>query len=266
MRWASGVGRIMPACVTPSSEIPIDGAGPGDQVHEVATGGAANRCQANARGAMARPVYLQHRTYLMRVGMAIECRLLTCRLHVTLASGRVPMEASHVAHDLVPLGYAPRTIWRRTAFAIAGSASVAQSELVLGYVAAKNASPKRLQGFRQGLTELNYIEGQNIRIDYSEAVVDAEYHSVMTELVGSKVTIFLAANAPAAIAAAKATKIIPIVMSAVNDPVGLGLRAGRWSSTTRALRNRLVRARRSRDGPLCGDLSWQRDKTIELSP
>ena len=100
---------------------------------------------------------------------------------------------------------------------------VAQSEPVLGYVAAKNASPKRLEGFRQGLTELNYIEGRNIRIDYREAVVDAEYHSVMTELVGSKVNILLAANAPAAIAAAKATKIIPIVMSAVNDPVGLGL-------------------------------------------
>ena len=41
--------------------------------------------------------------------------------------------------------------------------------------------------FRQGLTEFNYIEGQNIRIDYREAVTDAEYQSVMTELVGSKV-------------------------------------------------------------------------------
>ena len=103
------------------------------------------------------------------------------------------------------------------------SASVAQSVPVLGYVAAKNASPKRLEAFRQGLTELNYIESRNIRIDYREAALDAEYHSAMTELVGSKVNIFLAANAPAAIAAAKATKTIPIVMLAVNDPVGLGL-------------------------------------------
>src|SRR5262249_61644422 len=45
----------------------------------------------------------------------------------------------------------------------------------------------------------------------------------MTELVGSKVNILLAANAPAAIAAARATKTTPIVMLAVNDPVGLGL-------------------------------------------
>ena len=62
-----------------------------------------------------------------------------------------------------------------------------------------------------------------MRIDYREAVLDAEYHSVMTELVGSKVNILEATNAPAAIAAAKATKTIPIVMLAVNDPVGLGL-------------------------------------------
>jgi len=103
------------------------------------------------------------------------------------------------------------------------SASVAQSVPVLGYVAAKNASSKRLEVFKQGLGEFNYIESRNIRIDYREAVLDAEYHSVMTELVGSEVNILLAANAPAAIAAAKATKTIPIVLLGVNDPVGLGL-------------------------------------------
>ena len=104
-----------------------------------------------------------------------------------------------------------------------GSTCIAQSVPVLGYVAAKNANPERLQVFKQGLTELNYVEGRNIRIDYREAVLDDEYHGVVTELVGNKVTILVAANAPAAIAAAKVTKITPIVMLAVNDPVGLGL-------------------------------------------
>jgi putative ABC transport system substrate-binding protein len=103
------------------------------------------------------------------------------------------------------------------------SPSVAQSEPVLGYVAAKNANPKRLEVFRQGLIELGYVEGKAIRIDYREAVLDGEYHSVMAELVGSKVNIILAANVAAAVAAAKATSSIPIVMLAVTDPVGLGL-------------------------------------------
>jgi putative ABC transport system substrate-binding protein len=60
-------------------------------------------------------------------------------------------------------------------------------------------------------------------IDYHEAVLDDEYSKVMDELVGRKVNIILAANIAAAVAAAKATSTIPIVMLAVNDPVGAGL-------------------------------------------
>ena len=103
------------------------------------------------------------------------------------------------------------------------SGSFAQSVPVLGYVAAKNANPKRLDVFRQGLTELRYVEGKNLMIDYREAVLDDEYSSIMDELVGRKVDIILAANIAAAVAAAKKTSTIPIVMLAVNDPVGAGL-------------------------------------------
>jgi putative ABC transport system substrate-binding protein len=106
--------------------------------------------------------------------------------------------------------------------ALSISGSVAQSVPVLGYVAAKNANPKRLDVFRQGLTKLGYVEGKNIMIDYHEAVLDDEYSKVMDELVDRKVNIILAANIAAAVAAAKATSTIPIVMLAVNDPVGAG--------------------------------------------
>jgi putative ABC transport system substrate-binding protein len=107
------------------------------------------------------------------------------------------------------------------ALPIAGS--FAQSMPVLGYVAAKNANPKRLDAFRQGLTELGYVEGKNIMIDYREAVLDDEYFGIMDDLVGRKVNVILAANIAAAVAAAKKTSTIPIVMLAVNDPVGAGL-------------------------------------------
>jgi putative ABC transport system substrate-binding protein len=101
--------------------------------------------------------------------------------------------------------------------------AAAQTTPVMGYVAAKNANPKRLEVFKQGLTELGYVEGENIRIEYREAVLDAEYHGVVGELVNLKVDIILAANVAATVAAAKATSSIPIVMLAVFDPVGIGV-------------------------------------------
>jgi putative tryptophan/tyrosine transport system substrate-binding protein len=103
------------------------------------------------------------------------------------------------------------------------SETAAQTLPVMGYVAAKNADPKRLEVFKQGLAELGYIEGKNIRIEYREAVLDAEYDGVMADLVDRKVDMILAANVAATRAAATATKTIPIVMMAVFDPVGIGV-------------------------------------------
>ena len=82
------------------------------------------------------------------------------------------------------------------------SETSAQTLPVIGYVAAKNANPKRLEVFKQGLAELGYIEGKNIRIEYREAVLDAEYHGVMADLVDRKIDIILAANVAATRAAA----------------------------------------------------------------
>jgi putative ABC transport system substrate-binding protein len=107
--------------------------------------------------------------------------------------------------------------------ALGAGESIAQTIPLMGYVAAKNANPKRLEVFKQGLTELGYVEGKNVRLEYREAVLDAEYHGVVADLVSRKVDIILAANVAAAVAAVKATKIIPIVLLAVNDPVGTGL-------------------------------------------
>jgi putative ABC transport system substrate-binding protein len=103
------------------------------------------------------------------------------------------------------------------------TSAIAQSPPVLGYAAAKNANPERLDMFKKGLAELGYVESKNIQIEYREGVLDADYHRLMAEFVDSKVNVILAANAPAAVAAAKASTTIPIVLLAVNDPVGLGL-------------------------------------------
>src|SRR5262249_61221366 len=74
--------------------------------------------------------------------------------------------------------------------------ATAQTVPVLGYVAAKNANPKRLDVFKQGLTELGYVEGKTIRIEYREAVLDAEQHGVIAELADRKIDAILTGNGP----------------------------------------------------------------------
>lgn len=106
-------------------------------------------------------------------------------------------------------------------FGIPSDAS--QAKAVLGYVADSNANPERLAAFRQGLKELGYIEGQNLTIEFRLAKQQSDYPRLMTDLVAKPVDIILAGNAAAALAAVRSTHSIPIVMAAVNDPVGLGL-------------------------------------------
>lgn len=107
--------------------------------------------------------------------------------------------------------------------AIHAAETAAQAVPVLGYVANENASPDRLAAFKKGLTDLGYVEGKNIKIEYRYAKLGREYDAVMAELVSRKVEIIVAGNALAAPAAAKTTRTIPIVLAGVNDPVGLGV-------------------------------------------
>jgi len=77
--------------------------------------------------------------------------------------------------------------------------------------------------FLKGLSELGYIEGKNILIDYRYAEGDASrFPELAAELVSLKVDVIVVASVQSALAASKATKTIPIVMAG-SDPVGGGL-------------------------------------------
>jgi putative ABC transport system substrate-binding protein len=80
------------------------------------------------------------------------------------------------------------------------------------------------QGFRQGLRDLGYVEGQNIIIDdrYAEGSLE-RLRDLAAELVRLKVDVIVADGAAAIRAAQHATRTIPIVMAATADPVGQGL-------------------------------------------
>ena len=77
--------------------------------------------------------------------------------------------------------------------------------------------------FHDGLSQLGYVEGKNIAIEWRWAQARAErFPELAAELVRLKVQVIIATNNPAVAAAQKATKTIPIVMVIVTDPIRLG--------------------------------------------
>jgi putative ABC transport system substrate-binding protein len=88
---------------------------------------------------------------------------------------------------------------------------------------AANAEEEKfpLGQFRQGLKDLGYVDGQNIMLELRfPAEVPDRFHSMAAELARMNVDILFAVTRPAALAAQRATKTIPIVFMAVPDPVG----------------------------------------------
>jgi putative ABC transport system substrate-binding protein len=101
---------------------------------------------------------------------------------------------------------------------------------------------RRFGAFRQGLRDLGHVEGQNMVIESRWAEGDYDrYPALAADLVRVKSKVIVAVGGAATQATQQATKMIPIVMSVVLDPVG----------------SRFVASLARPEGNITGSLGWR---------
>jgi putative ABC transport system substrate-binding protein len=82
-----------------------------------------------------------------------------------------------------------------------------------------------LAGFREGLKQSGYVEGQNVTVEYRWAGNEYERLTALAvELVGRRVSVIATGSSSlGGLAAKTATTAIPVVFLMGGDPVSLGL-------------------------------------------
>ena len=82
----------------------------------------------------------------------------------------------------------------------------------------------RVTAFVQGLQELGWRDGRDVRIDYRWAAADAaSFHRHAQELLTLGPDVIIATATPSVVALQQVTRTVPIVFVGVTDPVGAGL-------------------------------------------
>src|ERR1700716_4116562 len=120
---------------------------------------------------------------------------------------------------------------RREFITLTGSAVVAwpfaaraqqPSMPVIGFLHSASLEPnaKRLEGFRRGLREAGFIEGQNVAIKFRWAAgQNARLPELAADLIAQRVGVIPAlSSTPAAVAAKAATNTIPIYFLIADPP------------------------------------------------
>jgi putative tryptophan/tyrosine transport system substrate-binding protein len=113
---------------------------------------------------------------------------------------------------------------------VRGRAQQQPLKSTIGFLGSESADAwaGRLHELQRGLSELGFVEGQNLSIEYRWAQGRNELLPAMaSDLVQKQVKVIIApGSTPAALAAQAATTTIPIVFEIASDPIELGLVSG----------------------------------------
>ncbi|HHY45699.1 MAG TPA: ABC transporter substrate-binding protein [Firmicutes bacterium] len=105
-----------------------------------------------------------------------------------------------------------------------GSSPAKKIRVGIAQIAEHPALDAARKGFIDGLTAAGYVEGKDIVYDVKNAQGDMSLaQTIAQKFVNDKVDLILAIATPTAQAAASATDKIPILITAVTDPVAAGL-------------------------------------------
>jgi putative ABC transport system substrate-binding protein len=97
---------------------------------------------------------------------------------------------------------------------------------VIGFLSlgSREADAGRMNALRRSLSDIGYVEGQNVAIEYRGAQYQYDrLPALAADLVSRQVSVIVAVSTQGALAAKAATNTIPIVFSIGADPVQLGL-------------------------------------------
>jgi putative ABC transport system substrate-binding protein len=95
---------------------------------------------------------------------------------------------------------------------------------VIGFLAPVSQNEELLGGFREGLKQAGFVEGDNVSILYHFAENEIDrLPALASDLARRRVAVIATLSQPAVVAAKAATATIPIVFVAAEDSVRLGL-------------------------------------------
>src|SRR5262245_54056362 len=80
----------------------------------------------------------------------------------------------------------------------------------------------RLAGFQQGLHDLGWFEGRNIRLHYRSAGTPERIQVLAQELISLQPDVLVASGTPVVLAFLRETRTTPIVFVTASDPIGDG--------------------------------------------
>jgi putative ABC transport system substrate-binding protein len=113
--------------------------------------------------------------------------------------------------------------WPLTARAQQGERMRRIGVLTAGSAADDPDGQARSAAFLQGLQQLGWIDGRNVRIDYRLGAGDADnMRKYVAELVALAPDVILASGTATMAPLLQATRTVPIVFAQVTDPVGAG--------------------------------------------